>query len=458
MLPNSSLVHFKKDEILFRQGDSSRELYLIHSGTVQVFVTKNTKMIPITEMGKDSVVGEMSFVSGIPRTATAVAKTPVIASVVGVEVLSDEVFGLSNWCLSLAKGLVQKLHKATVLLEDMTSTRGDEAGQAWDSLAIQQRENRAKGRLFLIGSLTGKDVNTVKEKVREMKAKGHRPVILDFSQVIDVDREGMEYLSLLIQSGAKDDPEVVLENVQLVRNKLLALQGIMKIISTTQMPLRRVNQGEFLIRQNQLDTTMYVVKSGKFKVFREVEGKEVVFFHAEEGDVLGEMALIKEGNRSASVQAEKSSVVYVIEAAAFHDNRFNVPDWFMKVLLILISRIRSTNLMVDYLVQNQKKKTDKKKWAAPLGILLDHENPGEILLQGHLVLENMEYLYILIRGMQGREIQNFVLDLSRVKEVEQEALRFLLGLVAEVEARGGTLKIEGPQKNLVTMIKEYARE
>ena len=44
MLPNSSLVHFKQGEVLFRQGDSSRELYLIHSGTVQVFIVKNGKI------------------------------------------------------------------------------------------------------------------------------------------------------------------------------------------------------------------------------------------------------------------------------------------------------------------------------------------------------------------------------------------------------------------------------
>ena len=224
------------------------------------------------------------------------------------------------------------------------------------------------------------------------------------------------------------------------------------------MPLRRVAQGEYLIRQDQTDTTMYVVKSGRFKVFRHVDGKEVTLSYAEEGEVIGEMALIKEGPRAASVRAEKTSVVYVIDLNELHHNRFNVPEWFMKVLETLTARIRNTDHMVDSIIKNRKNKKTKVTWSKPLGLILDYENPGEILLQGHLVLENMEFLSFLVNGMLGKEMKQFILDLSRVKSIEPDAIRYLMTLSMGVKSAGGNVTIRGPHKDLLLLLKQYDLE
>ncbi len=53
---------------------------------------------------------------------------------------------------------------------------------------------------------------------------------------------------------------------------------------------------------------MYVVKSGLFSIFREVKGERIALGNGEPGDVLGEMSLIKEGKRAASVQAAPLSL------------------------------------------------------------------------------------------------------------------------------------------------------
>ncbi len=454
-LPNSSLVHFEKGETLFRQGDLSKELYLIHSGKVQVRIEKNGKEIPIVTLEKDSFVGEMSFISGIPRTATVTALTPVVASALSADLLSDEVCGLSDWCLSIAKGLVQKLHRATSLLSGLNPAQNLGPEQIWDNLLVHQKSELAPGRLYLNGYFHAGSVNMVKEKIRELKLKGQRPIVLDFSRVVDIDIEVLDYVSALTQMGGKESPEILLENVQLIRDKVVTLKGIRNIMSKTAMPRRRVEQGEFLIRQDQTDASMYVVRSGRFKIFRYVDGKEVLLSYAEPGEVVGEMALIKEGSRAASVRAEKTSVVYVIDIEALHHNKFNVPEWFMKVLETLTARIRNTNLMTDEIIKNRGKRRQKVDFAHPIGLILDHDSPGLIVLQGHLIVENMEFLSYLIHGSLAKDVKQFTLDLSRVKSIDPDAIRFLMTLSMSVKSAGGNVAIRGPHKDLLMLLKQY---
>lgn len=243
-LPNSSLVHFEKGETLFRQDDLSKELYLIHSGKVQVKIEKNGKEIPIATLEQDSFVGEMSFISGIPRTATVKALTPVVASVLSADLLSDEICGLSDWCLSIAKGLVQKLHRATSLLSGLNPSQDMGPEQIWDNLLIHQKSEKAPGRLYLNGYFHAGSINMVKEKIRELELKGQKPIIMDFSRVVDIDIEALDYISALTQMGGKENPEILLENVQLIRDKVVTLKGIRNIMSKTSMPRRISPSGE----------------------------------------------------------------------------------------------------------------------------------------------------------------------------------------------------------------------
>ena len=135
------------------------------------------------------------------------------------------------------------------------------------------------------------------------------------------------------------------------------------------MPLRRVEDGDILIRQGEIENIMYVVKTGLFSIYREVKGEELTLGQAESGEVLGEMSLIKEGKRSASVRAEKSSSVYVIDTREFYKNLYNVPNWFLEVIRGLVERLRQTNVMLGLLVKNRKKEKCRKP-GRPLSVWL----------------------------------------------------------------------------------------
>ncbi len=64
---------FKAGDIIFREGDEARELFVIRSGQVRVQIGNRT----VTELGVDSIFGEMALIDSEPRSATVVAITDV---------------------------------------------------------------------------------------------------------------------------------------------------------------------------------------------------------------------------------------------------------------------------------------------------------------------------------------------------------------------------------------------
>ena len=64
---------FKAGDVIFREGDEAKELFVIKSGQVRIQIGNRT----VTELGQDSIFGEMALIDSEPRSATAVAITDV---------------------------------------------------------------------------------------------------------------------------------------------------------------------------------------------------------------------------------------------------------------------------------------------------------------------------------------------------------------------------------------------
>ena len=458
------LIRLEKDDILFQEGDTSREMYILRSGKVRVFLSHGGRMIPLTELGKGCIVGEMSFISGIPRTATVKVLEPGVANVITTDLLVEDDLGITGWSLAIARFLVQRIQKTTTLLGDYLVTekvrfvqKGGEA-QREDNLVIQPDTDFDPVRLYLRGFFTEKDVDRVKRSIRELKQKDNAQIVLDFSDVIDIDSAAMNYLFQLTQSTSEGRHGILIENVQLIRNKVSAIKGIQNIVTRTQMPIRRVEAGDVLIQQGAIENSMYVVKTGLFSIYREAKGEKIALGQAESGEVLGEMSLIKEGKRSASVRAEKSSNVYVIETREFYKNIYNVPNWFLDVIRGLVERLRQTNVMLGLLVKNRKKREVQKTWPSPFGLVMDSRNEGKFILQGNLTLENMTYLSCFLNMMLERGNRNITLDLSRLKRIDRKCISYFLHLYVDLKAKGGSLTLTGPQKDVLKLFRQYEIE
>lgn len=74
---------FKKGEILFKEGESSYEMYLILKGRVKII--KNN--VVLAELRSGDFVGEMGVLDRRPRSATAEAIEETIVQVLDAETL-----------------------------------------------------------------------------------------------------------------------------------------------------------------------------------------------------------------------------------------------------------------------------------------------------------------------------------------------------------------------------------
>ncbi len=77
LLNVAQIQTFHAGEIIFKEGSTGDELYLILSGTLEVLKSTDSSDFVVTEMTEKSHFGELSFLDGSPRSATIRAKTDV---------------------------------------------------------------------------------------------------------------------------------------------------------------------------------------------------------------------------------------------------------------------------------------------------------------------------------------------------------------------------------------------
>jgi hydroxyacylglutathione hydrolase len=71
--PDKFLRRYKKDEVVFREGDSGSQMYVICAGMVNITKTIDGSEKIITTLGKGEIFGEMALVDQLPRFASVIA-------------------------------------------------------------------------------------------------------------------------------------------------------------------------------------------------------------------------------------------------------------------------------------------------------------------------------------------------------------------------------------------------
>jgi CRP-like cAMP-binding protein len=119
----SGKIHrFKKNDVLIRENELSRKMFVLKSGKVRVFKSYMGQKITLAILGEGEIFGEMSFFDGQPRSATVEALTPVECFVVDSEEAQLHFKGLPDWFQPIFKTVFNRLRTAdmrTTMLQSM---------------------------------------------------------------------------------------------------------------------------------------------------------------------------------------------------------------------------------------------------------------------------------------------------------------------------------------------------
>src|SRR5690606_24459764 len=114
---------------------------------------------------------------------------------------------------------------------------------------------------------------------------------------------------------------------------------------------RRLEPGEVLIVEGEIATAAYLIIEGEVEILRATGDGEVVVASRGTGELVGEMGLLMEARRNATVRAGTEALVLEISAAAFDTILRARPEMAVALVRTVWNRLQAAEA---HLVQHQK--------------------------------------------------------------------------------------------------------
>ena len=108
--------------------------------------------------------------------------------------------------------------------------------------------------------------------------------------------------------------------------------------------------GKILFEENDPGSQMYVIRSGRIRIFRRVGEDEVELATLGSGDFFGEMALLESLPRSANAQVIEDSDLIEVSASTFEAMIQDSSEITLRIMRALASRVRELDLRLQNLL------------------------------------------------------------------------------------------------------------
>lgn len=145
--------------------------------------------------------------------------------------------------------------------------------------------------------------------------------------------------------------------------------------TSSKVVLRSFNKSAVILREEDTNEYMYIILSGRVKVFRVTEdGKETILAFHGAGDSFGEMSLIDGRTEPAMVVATEESSIALISKINFFSLLFSQQRLMEQVLMTLCTRVRDSWNQIQML--NFKNASERVKMAM-LTLLESHGMPED---------------------------------------------------------------------------------
>jgi CRP-like cAMP-binding protein len=143
--------------------------------------------------------------------------------------------------------------------------------------------------------------------------------------------------------------------------------------------LSRYEAGEVIIRENDFGETAYIIGEGRVEVSKELDGRNVHLAYLGAGETFGEMSMIDEKPRSATVTAVAETVVSEIRRDDFFNSFQTDPKVALTLLKVLFERLREADAKI---LQLQKADPQQELVSKEPLIVIPHRAKLTITLEG----------------------------------------------------------------------------
>lgn len=114
-----------KGDILFKEGDVSNAMYLIRSGSIRIFKRKGDSQIEIDTLRAGQILGEMAFLDGNPRSASAEALHDAELVEISKSIYDSTMVQIPEWLKVLLKAIVARLRSTTTKMKNLETSSSE---------------------------------------------------------------------------------------------------------------------------------------------------------------------------------------------------------------------------------------------------------------------------------------------------------------------------------------------
>jgi CRP-like cAMP-binding protein len=117
---------------------------------------------------------------------------------------------------------------------------------------------------------------------------------------------------------------------------------------------RRFDAGTVVLREGDASDTCYVIRSGRARALREqTDGRSITLAQFGPGDIFGELAMLDDEGRSATVETLEETEAIAILGSDMRRLLHDHPEIAVKLVVALGRRLRDTNelLMIDHIAE-----------------------------------------------------------------------------------------------------------
>lgn len=133
------LREYARDELVFRQGDHSRELYVVMHGKVRIFkISPSGAETTLVLFTSHQIIGEFATIDGRPRSATAQAMEPTALLAMTHQKFLQYMREMPDLALSVARLLAEKVRWTASYAE--TIAQYDAAGRLLHMLLLYNEQ------------------------------------------------------------------------------------------------------------------------------------------------------------------------------------------------------------------------------------------------------------------------------------------------------------------------------